>query len=311
MPGGKFNTQQIMKEQGEKAASFFWEVVSNAKFSDVINNHSFIPTVSALSLTNQSNRDWSENLSTRNLVCSGETPFDNYFTPESNEDHVFLSSSNVTWIKNEINNQQSTALTGYYVISSNYHQPIQRPLYENNSPIWLPANQGFGVTVYITNPDVTSVSWTRSGYPFSWGYNPGGKVLYFSGSSGSTPYEQRSVTFTSTVLYGCVAVNNSFNFSVIVQGWGFFSITASPNPATDDLNVTVSDESPEVKSLSKDEKVIIQLYELNTNLLARQWNFKNDQSQYKLNVRGLRSGQYILIISKGKYKESKHIIIGK
>ncbi len=310
VPGGKFNTQEVIKTEGEKSTWLF-NAVSNTKFSDVINDHSFIPTVSALSLTNHLTRDWSENLSTRNLVCSGETPFDNYFTPENNEDHVFLSASNVAWIKNEINNQQSTTLTGYYLIWSDSHNPgLQHPLYENNTPIWLPVNKNFQVTVHITNPEVSSISWARSGYPFSWSHNTNGKTLFFSGSSGSTNYSSRTVTFTSTVLNGCNAINNTFNFSIVAQG-SFFNITASPNPATNDLTVSITDESPEVKSLSKNENVILQLYEFNTNLLVKQWNFKNTQKQFKLDVSGYKNGQYVLVIQKGNYKESKLIIIGQ
>jgi hypothetical protein len=70
----------------------------------VVNNHSFIPTVSALSLNNSGSRDWSENLSTRNLVCTGETPFNDYYTPVNNEEHVFLTSSSVDWVKAQLNN---------------------------------------------------------------------------------------------------------------------------------------------------------------------------------------------------------------
>src|SRR5439155_25380393 len=80
------------------------DAISYTTFSNVVNNHSFIPTVSALALNNSTSRDWSENLSTRNLVCTGETPFDAYFTPLSNEEHVFITSSSADWVKSQLNN---------------------------------------------------------------------------------------------------------------------------------------------------------------------------------------------------------------
>ncbi len=88
-------------------------------------------------------------------------------------------------------------------------------------------------------------------------------------------------------------------------------MTVSPNPAARDLAITISDESPEVKALKQDEKVLIQLYEFSTHLLVKQWNFKNTQNQFSLNVRNLRKGQYILVLHKGAYKESKTVLIGQ
>jgi hypothetical protein len=102
VPGGTFDTQLQIKKDGEKS-TWGGNLIHVQDFSNIINNHSFIPTVSALALTNSTSRDWSENLSTRNLVCTNETPFDDYLTPQTNEEHVFLSLDNVAWIKTQIN----------------------------------------------------------------------------------------------------------------------------------------------------------------------------------------------------------------
>ncbi len=102
VPGGKFNTQEVMKEEGQET-SWVGGLIHGQNFTSMVNNHSFIPTVSALALTNSTTRDWSEDISTRNLVCSDETPFDDYFTPNNNEEHVYLSSENVSWMKAQIN----------------------------------------------------------------------------------------------------------------------------------------------------------------------------------------------------------------
>lgn len=93
------------------------------------------------------------------------------------------------------------------------------------------------------------------------------------------------------------------------SGGGFFSITASPNPTDGDLNVTIEEEKPEVKALSKNEKVKYVLYDLNRGQAVKQWVFENNQNQQRLNVRDIKPGQYILVITKGKYRQSKQIII--
>ncbi|MBB1287403.1 T9SS type A sorting domain-containing protein [Flavisolibacter sp. BT320] len=201
-------------------------------------------------------------------------------------------------------------ITGYYTISSNYHQPFQQTLYNNNSPIWLPANQSFGVNAYVTVSDAQSVSWTRAGssYPFSWGSN--GATLYFSGSAGSTAYNQRNGIFDATVTNACGTTVGTYTWPVIVQGWGFRMAT-SPNPASDVITLTITEESSEVKALSKDEDVDIELYAFNGGNLVKKWKFKNDQKQFKLNISNVQRGQYVLVVKKAEFKQTTQIIIEK
>lgn len=72
-----------------------------SRFYDVVDKHCFIPTVSALALTNP-NRDLGQNPSGTDLVCSGETPFDSYFAPTQNEEHITITAANAAYIKDEI-----------------------------------------------------------------------------------------------------------------------------------------------------------------------------------------------------------------
>ena len=62
--------------------------------------HSFIPTVSALALTKVN--DFGENLSSRNLICDGRTPFSAYYAPADNEEHVNVNFNNVAFLKQEL-----------------------------------------------------------------------------------------------------------------------------------------------------------------------------------------------------------------
>ncbi len=102
VPGSYLNTIESIKKKGTVS-----DALSYTTFSNVINNHAFIPAVSALALRNPGpeNRDWAENLSTRNLVCTGEKPFNAYYTPVNNEEHVSLTSASADWVKSELTNQ--------------------------------------------------------------------------------------------------------------------------------------------------------------------------------------------------------------
>lgn len=88
-----------------------------------------------------------------------------------------------------------------------------------------------------------------------------------------------------------------------------FRIAASPNPTDGDLNVTIEKEKQEVKALSKTEKVKYVLYDLNRTQIVRQWTFDNGQNRRTLNLRGIKVGQYVLVVTKGKYRQSTQIII--
>lgn len=89
----------------------------------------------------------------------------------------------------------------------------------------------------------------------------------------------------------------------------FFRVQASPNPTFSDLYVPIDKEKTEVKALGRTEKVKYILYDFNKAHAVKQWTYFNDQTQRLLNVSGLKSGQYILVVTKGKYQQSIQIII--
>jgi Secretion system C-terminal sorting domain len=198
------------------------------------------------------------------------------------------------------------AVGGYYTIVSNYHNPgIQNTLYYSNTPIWLPGNQEFGVTTYLTSPGLQSSTWSRASnsYPFSW-FSSGSK-LNFSGTSGSTPYQTRNGIFNVSAQTSCGAFDGTFTWPVVVQGWSF-TISVSPNPAMDYLIVSIKEELPNV---NKEEDITMTLYDLNSTAVIKIWNFKNNQNMFNLNISGINRGHYILVVSKSNYQQSKQIII--
>ena len=120
-PGGYFNAQQLLATQSTTPNDEFrWYLLSwifhdlNSTVTD--KTHSFIPTKSALAYTGSNVLD--EILGNKNRVCTGETPFDNYFAPQENEEHITLTTKNVDWLKAELDvNTPNPTSTTYKNIS--------------------------------------------------------------------------------------------------------------------------------------------------------------------------------------------------
>ncbi len=93
VPGGKFYTARIIRDQFEPALT---SATTGHSWDIYIPDHTFIPTVSALAFKN-SEFSWDENVN-RNLVCTNEIPFDSYYAPDNNEEHVSINEGNANWL---------------------------------------------------------------------------------------------------------------------------------------------------------------------------------------------------------------------
>ena len=155
---------------------------------------------------------------------------------------------------------------------------------------------------------------------YEWGYRPYNSTNETIVGDPNLPNTTVTINFPTTGFYEvfvrpknyCGTGIESTSIIEVVSmcsGVGWYRVTASPNPTKDDLNIIIDDEKEEVKNLSKNEAVKMSLYNLYTKQIVRLWEFKNDQSLHKLNVRGLKKGMYVLVVSKGKYQQSKQIII--
>ena len=98
-PGGTYDTYQQIKEA---AAESDYNLDPN---NAILESHSFISTKSALAYSGY-NPDLSEDLSDRNLISTGETPFDSYWGPMGkNMEHATLFDEDLmNWLQQEINN---------------------------------------------------------------------------------------------------------------------------------------------------------------------------------------------------------------
>jgi hypothetical protein len=113
-PGGYFNAQQLLvNETTNPSTDFTWYLLNwtfhNLNSTLIDPASSFIPTKSSLAYTGSNVLD--EVIGTKDRVCSGETPFDSYFAPQENEEHIFLTTKNVAWLTKEIEgNHQSPTI---------------------------------------------------------------------------------------------------------------------------------------------------------------------------------------------------------
>jgi hypothetical protein len=96
--GSTYPSTKAIKDQFEMALTK--QGISDQSWN-IVNAHSFIPSVSALAFNNPE-FNWNLPANNRDLVCTNEIPFDNYFLPETNEQHITLTEKNVAWVKQEI-----------------------------------------------------------------------------------------------------------------------------------------------------------------------------------------------------------------
>ncbi|PHR73647.1 MAG: hypothetical protein COA67_02660 [Lutibacter sp.] len=75
-------------------------------------NHAFVPTVSGLAFKN-ANFKWSQAIDP-NLICDDVIPFDTFYAPRDNEDHVHFTQTSVDWLFEELaGNYQSPPSNSY------------------------------------------------------------------------------------------------------------------------------------------------------------------------------------------------------
>ena len=202
-------------------------------------------------------------------------------------------------------------VAGWIIASANsYYTPgLQYNLTGGISLLLVP-NDNALFQSNITSSGLSNINWTWSGYPPNNVIIGGGGLgLTFRLPVAGTAWQSRTTNWTLTAQHACGAVNLTIPYTVVAKGGFGFRIAASPNPAVSNLTLTFTEESKEVKALSAKENVVIKLYNLNSAIVVKQWKLLNDRSQFDLNVAGLKTGQYVIEVIRGNFKESKQIQI--
>ena len=191
--------------------------------------HSFIPSFSALGITTP-DQDWSQPLN-RNLVCTGETPFNSYFGHDDNTQHTSFDCESVSWLLKELDSIPQKPwypLTGDDINGSSLLCVGSSGTYSFGSICKIPGNATWDVSpsLQILGSDSISVTVFGSDYAdgtitatFPNGYTvtknitigrPPVAGFYSSGGwGGNNTYStlQEDVDGSNEVSYGVVYVN--------------------------------------------------------------------------------------------------------
>lgn len=149
-------------------------IVYKSEWSTPIKAHSFIPTKSALAFTG-SNQDLAENLSERDLVATGETPFQSYWGPiNKNMEHITFDQNLAFYLMNEINGVAMPTAIGEYIAAPSSVCPsatfslLNIPSgvaitwdYSTNL-VYLGGQGTPQLTVTTTNPSVGGMGWVEA-----------------------------------------------------------------------------------------------------------------------------------------------------
>ncbi len=132
---------------------FSW-FTDNYVWADLKADAIFMPSKSTLAYIG-SNTSWYEELGCRNLVDTGETPFETYYTPLENQAHVAVhyDGDGIDWLLEEI--------------QGNSQDPVYGCINPNPPPIITgsPTLCGDDIATYSTN-------YSYTGFNHTWNYNP-------------------------------------------------------------------------------------------------------------------------------------------
>ena len=114
LQGGMANTQGEIKDQLiEKLETSIEDgVLDRVHTYKYASDHAFVPTVSGLAFKNP-NFKWNEPIDP-NLICNDMIPFDTFYAPRYNQDHIYFTQTSVDWLFEELaGNHQSPPSNTY------------------------------------------------------------------------------------------------------------------------------------------------------------------------------------------------------
>ncbi|TYP96484.1 hypothetical protein C7447_10750 [Tenacibaculum adriaticum] len=197
-PGGYFNAQQLLVDETTNPGTDFTWYLLNWTFHDLKSNlidptHSFIPTKSSLAYTGSNVLD--ENIGNENRVCTGETPFDSYFAPQENQEHIFLTQQNVDWLTQEIegNEQLPSNVVEDDLFSKEIRGPEKLCFVETGSYSYTPKCKNTEIEWSVT-PNLQIVE----------NHHDNIKVMFIGPDSGS------GVITATVTLFGITKVINKY-----------------------------------------------------------------------------------------------------
>lgn len=208
-------------------------------------------------------------------------------------------------------------VSGYYNVISNYVVSYNNTLDYGGGSVFLPKNQSVLFSIQLTSTNLSNVSWIVSG-TYSTQYN-GSNFLNLYMTSPSASWSSNNATVTLNATGACGSFSKQYNFQAVANGSYSYSMKASPNPATNMLNVAVANIAdtsvtvvPKANAVTTNTSTSgtrISLYDSYRNALIKQWTFADKAMNYNLNISGVPSGVYILKLEReGKTTTTKVVV---
>ncbi len=196
---------------------------------------------------------------------------------------------------------------GVTYASSNYNY-YSGPLLSSYS-FFLPSGQWGLATFNITDTRYSSFSWTPVSVPSgsSWAiYGPQNQQLNLNIEAVGSAYNSNTITIQLNAQGPCGAYTNYFSATAVVSGWYGFSM--SPNPAQDELTVSVDNSN--IKTNSQSYIYGIKITD-GTATVRKMYEYKSGINSTRISLAGLSSGLYTLSVFDGKQWYSKQLVIQK
>jgi len=217
------------------------------------------------------------------------------------------NTTNVSALPNTIT--PSGNVIGHYTVNGGSTQySITNDTYQN---LYLPRNSWVSIVFNITTQTFPNNTWTFE--------NTTANGLYFTASFMTSPYGYGTVIKNIYLDAGtnCGTIRRTYTFNVTSIG-GFGRVAVSPNPANDNLNVTIIKEAISSNDIDKENqnkltvtgKTNFSISDINTNQVLKRWTFNESKlMNYNLDIRGLKAGVYVLTTERNGETTTTKVIV--
>ena len=155
-PGGNTKTQNTLAEGG-------------SGFTVYYPGHSFIPSVSALDLATP---DLKMDISSANIIANKLTPFDSYYAPDENQEHITFKAPSINWIESELGTNWeiagselvcSNSNSTFNVLNLPQHATVTWSQSKNLTPV-----VGQGTNSYTIKTNSSGSGWVNATVSIGW-----------------------------------------------------------------------------------------------------------------------------------------------
>jgi Secretion system C-terminal sorting domain len=195
--------------------------------------------------------------------------------------------------------------SGYFTTNLN-STPVPILLGGSSHTLYPRRGQLVTVNIQLTNlQNITNLTWYTNNF-----YSGSGSTYSLSGTASIYSYSNTPLSTYLIANSPCGDIGGGYTFNLQTltarqtnNGDTTINIyTATPNPVSDVLNVSLSEAVKENKNLLVGD-YLIKISELNTLLPLKQIHVKKTGKNFQINMAGLKAGYYAIEITDGENKQ--------